>query len=268
MRHFNIIMSVLLMTLFYIPSGYALTLSASPSPSDTASQEERYQRIVDVIRQHTEYKDLEFAPEKKWGEFSRKLISKQYDILIAEPHIIAYSANYQAGLKMRVLARFSGELSYHLVVKNDAKAQTVKDLEQMRICMRPSPSLGNILITKLYKNPVTIPTTVSINQSDASIMKQFSKRRCDAAVVSDDFYKSIAEQNQFRSIHQTQSTLNLGISMSDKIQPENRAIILRELKKLNLSEISPAYGKNQTIIDAKNEDFESFDILAGLVWGW
>lgn len=248
---------------------HALTLSAPPTPSDEADAQTIYQPIKKLLKRNVgELSDLELSTEATWGRFSKQLLRKQYDVLISGPHITAFASNYQAGLKMRVIARFPDQTSYHLVVKMDSPIKTIKDLEQKRICMRPAPHYGNILISQLFTNPVTIPSSLSINKSDGVLLQQLDKKRCHAAVIEHRTFKAFPKESGLRSLHQTQPAYRLGISVSEKIQAETRDKIVSQLQSLDLSKIDPRYDSSQKITAADNPDFEPYRALAGILWGW
>lgn len=261
---------ILLFSLLFSGTASALIVGASPSPKDSADTKARYQPLIDLISKNTEYTALELDNESNWSNFSKKLLASKYDILIAEPHILAHAADFESGLSILVAGKLTGVLSYDIVVKEESKIQNPQDLQQKRICMRPSPNLSNVLVTKLYKNPVTIPVTVAIDKTDPIIIKNMLKGRCEAAVIQHKNLESLSNSNTpLRSIYKTADAPNIGIGISEKFRAEDRAKIMAQLFAIeDLSKINPAFDPMQKIVPAKHDEFKPFFILAGLVWGW
>lgn len=256
-----------LIVLLISQSAVALNFSFSPSYQEDKTTPKLYKLIYDTLKQNIDfYDELVYVPSSDWRRFNTALLSKQIDILIAEPQVTAFAVNYKDGMKMHAIARFPHTTSYHLVVEQGEKFKHYRDLQQRRICMRPQPNYGNVLINLLYDNPVLVPTFVSLNRSDDFLLEKLNQGSCDAAVISDSTYK--AKVQTLVSLHQTEEADALGISVSGKIQADTRDKIVELIQKLDLSPYFAGVTSEQRLIAADNDYFEQYEVLAGLITGF
>jgi|GEM_PF-6696996 len=267
----KVLCSGLLITLFN-SQAMALVIGASPV-ADKTEAAAIYEPLAALL---SEALDVEVVYEhaQDWQQFTKSLFDDHYDIMLVEPHIAAYVSDYDSILGFNLLARLPGKLSFHAVVKEDSSASSLKSLATSRICMLPSPNFSGVLLKKEFTNPVTQPMTIEVRGGFDKVYSSFSKGRCHAAMISDQQLQKLQEQDAaIKSVFHTKTSPNQALAISQRVPPSDRKMITDALYSTDnnekLQKLYATYsGGAAPFTPSSNEEYKSFNILPGVVWGW
>lgn len=260
-------------TLTLSTASQALLMTASPLEGQAAA-EELYVPMAKVLSDALGF-EVNFEYSRDWQNFSKQVLANSYDLILADPHIIAFATkSSNGGLFMDVMTRLPGQIKLNVVVQSSSDKSSLKSLERSRICMLPSPNYSGVMIKKEFTNPVIQPAVREVKGSYNEVFEKFKKGGCDAAVIDDkSFQRLTAAGEDIKSIYQSKASPNLGLAISQRITPTDRALIVQALQdpatKEKLANIFNKYSSGSgPFEDATNEDYQPFNILPGVVWGW
>jgi|GEM_PF-6696994 len=214
---------------------------------------------------------IRYAHPGSWLDYSHKLRSDTYDIMLSEAHILALSLLYQnsGGLAHVPLSTMAGDKQLFLVTNNDA-IKTPKQLANKNICVKPSPSIDSVLLYRLYSNPISQPNIVEIRGTYADIDATMQKEKCIAMVSN---RQPSSEVNKI--IHSFVPLPQIGWTMTSKLPPntqdklhayfkaeENQQLINTVFQTVSESPTPPAAA------NFKASDYKDLDKLLTQVWGW
>ena len=247
-----------------------LTLSAAPR-EDGAEGLRTYgplaERLSAVLGQKVVYEH-----PKSWAEYSDKVRSDGYDILLDGPHLTSWRMKHTDHLPV---ARLPGYLAFKFVVRKDNKDfNNINELKWAKICAFATPNLTADVLLDRYRNEVTAPTVVPIKGSMNDIYQGLMDGKCNAAVLRDQFYDKILtpeEKEKLKIIYTTRKFPNQGISVSRRIDTDNRERIAKVLQgDPSIKPILDRFSKKakQFIPSQVNEYDGANGLLEGVVWGW
>lgn len=251
---------------------HALVLTASPLEGEKEA-EELYGPMAKILSEALGVEVI-FDYSRDWQNFSKKIFDSSYDLILTDAHIIAYVTSYASGMSMDVMARLPGQIVYHVIVKSDNSASNLKSLSTSRICMLPSPNYSGVMIKKEFTNPVLQPGVREVSGNDTDVFNKFKQGGCDAAVINDvSFQQLTATGEPIKSIHQTRLSPNLGLAISQRIAIADRALIVKALQDpANKDKLAGIYDKFSSgkgpFENSDNKDYQDFNILPGVIWGW
>ena len=250
----------------------SLLMGGSPL-EDTKVAESLYAPMAEILGEALGI-DVSVDYSRDWQYFSKEILNSSYDILLTEPHIIAYVTSYESQLSMSALARLPGQVQHHVVVNQDNTADSLASLNTARICMLPSPNFSGVMIKKEFTNPVSQPVVREVKGSYSNVYEKFKQGRCDAAVIDDiNFQRLKTAGEAIKSVYQTQASPNLGLAINQRVAPADRELIIEALQDPTVIEklagIFNKYSSGQgPFEEASNADYELYNILPGVVWGW
>lgn len=250
----------------------ALVITATPLENESEAKT-IYEPVAELLSEALGI-EVVFEHSGDWLTFSKKIIASDYDMILSEPHITAYVTSKTSVLSMNALARLPGELKYHVIVAADSDSESLKDLQTARICMLPSPNFSGVMLMKEFTNPVSQPLVIEVRGSYDNVYQYFNKKRCDAAVIDDSSFQRLSTiDTNIKSIYETKTSPNVGLSVSERIPTADREIISNALKNPEnaekLQKLFSKYSDGKGPFDAaQNKDFQDFNILPGVVWGW
>lgn len=216
---------------------------------------------------------VSYQHPKNWLQYQRDLRRGSYDIVFDGPHFISWR---QAHLKHEVLVKLPGVLQFVIVVeKGDAEVKQVKDLIGKKVCGIPPPNLATLKVIELFKNPVRQPVIWGVPGGFRKVLESFEAQKCRAAVFRTNFFEKLPEQKRRnkRVLYRSKPLPNQGISVSDKINTENKKKIVRSLTvgagQQVTQKISKRFASNKAFIEAHKEEYASHNLLLeGVVFGW
>lgn len=264
-------LSIALLSLFWV-NAQALVLTATPLETE-AEAKELYQPVADLLSEKLG-QEVIFEYSVDWLTFSKHIIASDYDLILSEPHIVAYVTSKTSVLSMDAIAKLPGTQKFHVIVSADSEFSDIKQLESQSICMLPSPNFSGVMIMKEFKNPVTQPLVVEVRGDYDEVYAKFRKNRCTAAVIDDASFQRISTVDEnIQSIYTTISSPNLGLAVSQRLPHADRKLVEEVLTD---PEVIAAFEKlflkysngKGPFEEADNNNFSKFNILPGVVWGW
>lgn len=266
------LISGLLITLFSSQTTAALVIGASPL-ANKAEAASIYEPLATLLSGALDI-EVTYEHAQDWQQFTKSLFADHYDIIVAEPHIAAYVSDYDSVLGFNVLSRLPGRLSFHTIVAEDNQATSLKNLASSRICMLPSPNFSGVLLKKEFTNPVTQPMTIEVRGGFDKVYSKFSKGRCHAAMISDQQLQQLQAQGAaIKSIFHTKASPNQAIAVSQRVPPADRQMITEAIHSADsINTLQKLYstlsGGESPFIPSNNDEYKSFNILPGVIWGW
>lgn len=250
----------------------ALLLTATPTLAPEKA-ESVYKPIAELLAESLGV-PVEFEYTDDWQKFSYNVLASEYDLIMAEPHIIAYVSSPDSNLSMNVPIKLDATTRFHVVVRSNSPYKTLKDLGSARICMRPSPNFSGVMIKREFSNPVIQPVVIEIKGGFDAVYSYFKKKRCHAAVINENTYQQLKKSGEvIRSVHETLDSPSLALAISQRVSSNDKKVISDTLiNRENALFIEPLVEqyteKKAPFVKTQFSEFESFNILPGVVWGW
>ena len=210
-----------------------------------------------------------------WLKYQRDMRDDKYDIVFDGPHFISWRIAHLGNTAVVVLP---GHLQFYLVAKKDNK--TINDINDMvakTFCGIPPPNLATLSIIAAFPNPVRQPVTVAIRGGAKTVYGGFMKGRCEAAVFRSDFVDkrlSKEQRDQLKIVYATKPFPNQGITVSKRVTPRERELMLQALTAGDgvkaTAPIRKRYArKAKHMIPAKDAQFTGINnLLEGVIFGW
>ncbi len=247
-----------------------LILSAAPR-EDRAEGFRTYGLLADRLSAVLGEKVVYEHP-RSWAEYSDRIRSDSYDILLDGPHLTSWRIKHT---DHQPVARLPGHLAFKIVVRKDNNHfNDIHTLRWAKICAFTTPNLTAVVLLDRYRNEATSPTVVPIKGSMTDVYQALMDRKCDAAVLRDQFYDKILnaeEKARLKVIHTTRKFPNQGVSASRRIDAVNRQRIAKVLMgDPSIQHIIDRFAKKaKRFIPAKVEEYDGASgLLEGVVWGW
>ncbi len=263
--------TITLMALLFSQFSYAdLILSAAPREGQSegiSTYGPLAKRLSEVLGEKVIYEH-----PSSWAEYSSKLRSDSYDILMDGPHLISWRIKHT---NFTPVARLPGYLKFNFVtLKENDQLVDVSSMQTAKVCAFATPNLTAGALLYRYATEAISPTVVPIKGHMHNIYQGLIEGKCDAAVLRDQFYDkklTAEEKSRLKIIYTSHEFSNQGFSVGSRVNTEQRAQILRVLQEdSSIKPIIARFAKNaSSFIPAKASDYQgSSNMLEGVVWGW
>lgn len=257
-----------------IPTASAdLILSAPPRETPEAGKA-LYQPLADELTRLLGEKVVYERPSN-WLVYQRDMRNDKYDIVFDGPHFISWrikNHNHKAVVKL------PGSLQFVIVVKaDDDKVKGLPDLVGRKICGIPPPNLGTLTVYAAYKHPARQPVIVPVRGSFKKVFKDFEAGKCEGAVFRTTFYAKKLTDEQRKTtkvLHRSDALPNQGISISTRVRPTARKLIMEALTKgdripATKNILARFGGKAKAFEKADNADYKDHHkLIEGVIFGW
>lgn len=214
-----------------------------------------------------------YQQPKGWLFYQRDMRADKYDIVFDGPHFISWRIKQ---FEHTPVAKLPGKLGFMVVTsKDNKKINDLMDLVNVSVCSIAPPNLSILTVLAKFDNPVRQPRQVSARGGMPGVYKAYKAGKCEAAVFRDKFYaKKIPEEERagLKVIFKSPAITNQGISVSNRVSPEKRALIAAALTEVIdatkpiLKRFAP---KAKKMVPASPEDYDvDYELLTGVVFGW
>lgn len=207
-----------------------------------------------------------------WAEYSDKIRHDQYDILLDGPHLTSWRIKHIGHIPV---ARLPGYLEFKFVsIKGNKHFSDDRSIKHARVCVFATPNMTAVVLLDRYRNEVAVPKLVQMKGKMSNILDGLMNRKCDVAVLRDQFYdKKMSDEQraQVKVIAESKKYPNQGISTSRRVTEAQRQKILEVMQ--NDPSIKPILArfarKAKGFIPSDINEYESASgMLEGVVWGW
>lgn len=209
-----------------------------------------------------------------WFKYSANMRNKKYDIVFDGPHFAAWRIK---NIGHSAVAKLPGSLGFMILAKaDDDNINNVRDLARFKICGLASPNLGTVTVYSLYDNPVVQPEVFEVKGGFKGVFKAFKQGKCRAAVVRDNIYKKLKdnEKKQIKVVYKSRPLPNQTVTVSNQVGPGKRDLIAYSFTTPD--GIKPAeklFGrfskKAKYFIPSKQGEYKDLEnLLTGVIWGW
>lgn len=262
---------------WFISSAHAeLMLGVQPNAPDfdnRAFYEELAKNFGDLLGEPVAY-----DPTSDWVEFNRRLLRNEFDVILLEPHIVAWIIRTEGngGLDHRVLAGVPGKVKYHVVTDEDKDYVSLQDLEGKGVCTPLSPGLAAVAFMNEISSPVNPPYTVAVKQGSGRALQYLQRGRCEAMVVTASEMSVLkSEGKTLKSVFASREFPGWALTIS-AVQPKEyreklRAALTNQSQKAAIFEqlYSKLHGpEGDYFFLSQYSYYEPYNILPGVVWGW
>lgn len=250
----------------------AFVFSASPK-ADVIQEETSYGPLIKYIEEVIGETVVYDRPEG-WAEYSHKMRSGQYDIILDAPHFASWRIE---NIHHEPVARLPGELRYIMLVnKSSTRLNKIRDIVGEKICAPESPQLGTMTVYNLFANPVFMPQIHEITGGFKDVYNALRNGECRAAIVRDvDFIHLIpSEKDAVKLIAKSKQMPAHTITISKRLLAKKMLLskMLISARGAHAAEkVLSLYGKraNQMLVPVKKIDYRGLDhLLTDVVWGW
>lgn len=260
-----------LSTVFAAPE---LILTAPPRETAAAGNK-LYKPVAEYLSQLLNRK-VTYKHSGNWFNYQAKMRKDKYDIIFDGPHFISWRI---AHIKHEVLIKLPGALQFMVVTNaNNDKINEGKDLVGKKFCGISPPNLSSLSFLASFANPVLQPRVKGIKGGMGNVFKAFEKKKCQAAVLRNTFYKNKLTQekrNKLKIIFNSRAMPNQAISVSSRLSQEDknkiRSALLSGAGTASLSGVIKRFGgkKVKAFIPTDNKEYEGYNnYLEGVIFGW
>lgn len=183
-----------------------------------------YTPLVEYLNETTPYRfDLEIARDfhRYWLDIRRGVTP---DLVLEDAHITAYRINRE---DYRPLVKAAEPLTFSLLASADNAEATLRDFVGRSVSSMPSPSLGYLVLTTWYDNPMQQPAILSNASSWLDAIEIVFSMEADAAIAPRTLAERYVNMVQVRTSREFPGvTLSASPSVPEDIQEEIREALL------------------------------------------
>jgi len=247
-----------------------LTSPPRESPADGLKQ---YGPLADELSKLLGVK-VTYQHPKGWLYYQRDMRTDKYDIIFDGPHFISWRMHQFGHVPV---AKLPGMLSFVVLTKKEnTDINKLDDLINTPICAIAPPNLATLTVLAQFDNPVRQPRLATAKGGASGVFKAYKAGKCKAVVLRDTFYlKKMSEEDRadLKVVFQSKPVANQGISVSKRVTPEQRALILKALTTPDSKGLEPTLirfgGKAKSMIPASEADYDlHYRLLTGVIFGW
>jgi ABC transporter, phosphonate, periplasmic substrate-binding protein len=215
--------------LFFTPfHTQAATYSLTVEPNYPAQQaQEVYKPLLAYLSKSTGHTFvLNVAPNyrKHW---QNTVSNVKVDFAFEEAHFTEYRISHQ---RMIPLVRVAEPAKFSLLLSDEVKGADVNALLGRRITSMASPSLGYLLLSEIYKNPIAQPEIKSFAASWKDGVEMIYSGESDAALVP----SYMAEQySNLRNVYTTRELPGRALSASPAVPADVRVKVTNAMLRLH-----------------------------------
>jgi ABC-type phosphate/phosphonate transport system substrate-binding protein len=211
-------------------ASHAATYTLTVEPNYPAQQaQEVYRPLIAYLSKSTGHTFvLNVAPNyrKHWQNM---VGNTKVDFAFEEAHFTEYRISHQ---RMIPLVRVAEPAKFSLMVSDEITSSDVNTLLGRRITSMSSPSLGYLLLSEIYKNPIAQPEIKSFAASWKDGVEMIYSGESDAAIVP----SYMAEQySNLRTIYNTRELPGRALSASPAVPADVRTKVANAMLKLHLN---------------------------------
>jgi len=264
---------ILLLLLFGFWSTAQAKLILTSPPRETAKAGEKfYGTIAKALSQYIGV-EVAYKHPKNWTEYARDMRGGKYDIIFDGPHFASWRMVH---LDHQPIASLDGKLQFVIVTPADSKhVKKLKDVLGKKLCGLPSPNLGTLAAFNLFDNPIIQPTVSNVKNMK-TVVKDFFKGQCDAAVFLSNIYDRFPDEkkNKIRVLARTRLMPNQSFTASKHIDLATRNKIRDFFLSPNGSQAADSLlerfsKKKKYFVGAEDKEFSGLnELLEGVVFGW
>jgi len=261
----------LLLLIYSISISHAMANRLVFSTPPTQSAEltvKNYQPLVDYLSK-TIGQTIDIEPAHNYQEYTSKMRKGEYDLVLDGAHFIKWRIEKQ---RHNVVAKQPGDLHFVVVVKNESKIKTERDLWTKSLCSLPVPHIAPLTLLAHFNNPVREPSIIPV-KSFKDGMACLEKGNGVAVLLRDKYWqKAVKDKSKYRVVYTTKRKLPArGLTVSDRVSKGDQTKIANALtsdkgREYTEKAFSTVGGGN--FVQANTKDFDSLDEVIELVWGF
>jgi ABC-type phosphate/phosphonate transport system substrate-binding protein len=210
-----------------------------------------------------------------WLAYQRDMRNDKYDIIFDGPHFISWRIRNK---DHKAVVKLPGTLEFVIVArKDDDKVTGLDDLIGRKICGIAPPNLGTLTVYAAYEHPARQPVIVPVRGGFKKVYKSFEAGKCKGAVFRTTFYaKKLTDEQRAitKVLYKSPALPNQGISMSSRVKPAARKLIIDTLSKgdripATKNILARFGGKAKAFQPASDENFAGhYKLIEGVIFGW
>lgn len=184
--------------------------------------EKIYGPIAEYLSQQTgETIVLSIAPNypSYWQQINK---GGHFELLIGPAHLVDYEINF---LDYELLAKLQGRLSFTLVSTENNQIFEPDELTGKAVAVSPKPSMGAVLLDKLFPNPVRYPAILEVRDASQAI-DRIHQGRAIASFIPSPLVEKAGEVN---TIYTTESFPHFGFTVIKSLTEELKGKIQHAL---------------------------------------
>lgn len=272
-----IIIAVLILSSNALIARAEIVLSTSPEFSEEKAKQ-YFQPLVAKLSQLLGEKVI-YYHNKNWGDYKTKMQAGDFHIIIDQPHLAAWRMAKDNRMYYDLVGQFPGGKRYTVVLVQDSSIQSLLDLNNRKVCIKPSPDISALLFLKQFNNPIYQPVLIELRDFSDHLegYNKLLQQECDAWIVDFDTYNQIEDDNKlkFKVRFTTEYIPNMVISISKKMHDAHFKLVktafIENKLTAQLSELFNYYAPREKhqIVPIQRQDLKAVeDILSTDVWGW
>jgi len=272
MKHTRQLIVIVVSTALLCNIAYAeLILSAPPRESPDKGRQ-TYAPVARYL-EHILGEDVTYKHPGGWMEYSSDMRNGKYDIVFDGPHFAAWRMKH---INHVAIARLPGKLIFYVIAKRDDKRLTsIRKLNATTFCGLASPNLGTMTIYSYFESSAIYPEIYEVKGGFKGVYKAFKEGKCRAAIVRDNIYKKLNEEEKraikiiYKSEPLPNQTLTVTKALFIRTKNLSSKLTTKESNKAGLEIFNRFSKKAKYFLQAQSKDYDEIEaLLERSVWGW
>ncbi len=250
-------------------------LIISAPPRENVEQgKAQYEPIANFLSKQLGRK-VGYVHPSSWEEYALNMREDKYDIVFDGPHFSAWRMKH---LNHFPVVKLPGDLMFYVVAAADnKKVRRMRQLTSHKTCGMASPNLSMLNFLAQFAQSAAMPPVVEIKGGAPDVYRAFKDGKCEAAIVSDDFYLQQLpkqEREQLKIIYTSEKMPNQTITVSSRVDKRERDLITHSLltpqgSKSAIAVLNRFSREKPVFIATSSKDYSGVEnLLEGVVWGW
>ena len=216
---------------------------------------------------------VSYQQPKGWLYYQRDMRHDKFDIVFDGPHFMSWRIKQ---FNHTPVAKLPGKLSFIIITKKDTQdINSVDDLVNIPVCAIAPPNLSTMTVLAQLDNPVRQPRLITAKGGMKGVYKSFKEGKCVAAILRDKFFEKKVpehERDNLKMVFKSVPVSNQGITVSNRINSEKRALIANALTNINEGTqptLKRFSGKAEKMLPVTHNEYDvHHTLLTGVVFGW
>lgn len=253
-----------------VARGESYVFSAPPAENRTDSNK-IYQPLARFMSE-VSGKNIVFKYSGNWVNYIRDMQNDSYDFVIDAPHFVSWRIEK---IEHRPIISLSRELSYVVVVPDNARIRTLQQLQGKAVCSSNIPNIDALTILDQFASIWSQPSIRGV-KGKSNIFQQMIDSQCSAAILPEKLYAALSVSGIFpatRILFKSYALPHYALSVSPRVNTDLADVITEALLSEDADdaffEINQEFGlQHSSRIPVDGDIYRGYAYLLSEYWGF